>query len=160
MIDRRNLLRLGASLVVMAAASRARAAAERTGSFEITRTEEEWRRLLTADQFAVLRQQATEKAGSSPLNSEKRAGTYHCAGCDQPVYSSLAKYDSGTGWPSFFEALPNAIGTAIDNGWFTTRTEVHCRRCGGHLGHRFDDGPQPTGMRHCLNGLALRFVPA
>ncbi|WP_306025882.1 peptide-methionine (R)-S-oxide reductase MsrB [Oceaniradius stylonematis] len=131
----------------------------RAGAFEITRTEAQWRAMLTEAQFAVLRQEATEQPGSSPLNDEKRAGTYHCAGCDLPVYASDAKFDSGTGWPSFTEALPDAVRTKPDNSLFATRTEVHCRRCGGHFGHIFDDGPEPTGKRHCLNGLALTFRP-
>jgi len=108
----------------------------------------------------VLRQHGTERAGTSPLNQEKRVGTYHCAGCDLPVFSSETKYESGTGWPSFYEPLDNAIGTAEDRSLFTTRTEVHCRRCGGHLGHVFEDGPPPTGLRYCMNGVAMTFVPA
>ena len=118
------------------------------------------RRLLSEEQFLVLRQEETEKPFTSPLNDEKRAGNFHCAGCDLAVYSSAAKYDSGTGWPSFYESLPDSIGTKEDNTLFTTRTEVHCRRCGGHFGHIFEDGPPPTGMRHCLNGVALTFRPA
>lgn len=128
-------------------------------TFEITKTEEEWRAILTDQQFAVLREEATERAFTSPLNDEKRAGLFHCAGCDLPVYSSEVKYDSGTGWPSFWEALPDAIGTKEDNSLFMTRTECHCRRCGGHLGHIFDDGPEPTGKRHCINGVAMTFKP-
>lgn len=135
---------------------------EITGSvdagFEITKTEAEWRAVLTEEQFLVLRLEATEPAYSSALNDEKRHGLFHCAGCDLPLYSSETKYDSGTGWPSFYQSLPDAVGTKEDNSLFATRTEVHCRRCGGHLGHIFDDGPAPTGKRHCLNGTALKFV--
>jgi peptide-methionine (R)-S-oxide reductase len=127
------------------------------GTFEIEKTEAEWRAQLTPEQFRVLRDHGTERPGTSPLNHEKRAGTYFCAGCDLPLYSSSAKYDSGTGWPSFFQPLPKAIGTSEDNTLFTTRTEVHCRRCGGHLGHVFDDGPPPTGLRYCMNGVAMTF---
>jgi peptide-methionine (R)-S-oxide reductase len=127
-------------------------------AFEIVRTEAEWRRLLTPAQYAVLREKETERAGSSRLVREKRRGTFHCAGCDLPVYSSRAKFDSGTGWPSFWAALEGAVGTREDNSLFMRRTEVHCRRCGGHLGHIFDDGPPPTGLRHCINGVALKFV--
>lgn len=130
------------------------------GTFEITRTEEEWRELLTPQQFDVLRKEATERPGSSPLNGEKRVGIFHCAGCDLAVYDSKTKFESGTGWPSFYEALPDAVGTREDNTFFMKRTEVHCRRCGGHFGHIFDDGPEPTGMRHCINGLALTFKAA
>lgn len=129
-------------------------------TFEITLSDDEWRKRLGADRYAVLRKANTEPAGSSPLNEEHRKGTFSCAGCDLPVYSSEAKFDSGTGWPSFFEPLPNAVATKPDRGWLGTRTEVHCRRCGGHLGHVFDDGPKPTGKRYCMNGLALKFTQA
>jgi peptide-methionine (R)-S-oxide reductase len=129
-------------------------------TFEVTRTEAEWRSLLSEQQFAVLRQEDTEYPGSSPLLHEKRKGNFSCAGCDLPLYSSKTKFDSGTGWPSFWEALPNAVGLKVDNSLFMARTEVHCRRCGGHLGHVFDDGPPPTGKRHCINGIALAFKPA
>lgn len=128
-----------------------------TGTFEITRTEAEWRAMLTDIEFNVMRKDGTERAFSSPLDKETRAGIYHCKGCDLPLYSSAQKYDSGTGWPSFWAALPDAVGTQPDNTLFAARTEVHCRRCGSHLGHIFDDGPQPTGKRHCLNGVSLTF---
>ena len=137
-----------------------RSDAAQSETFEITRTEAEWRSLLNEQQFAVLRQQDTEYPGSSPLLHEARKGNFNCAGCDLPLYSSLTKFDSGTGWPSFWEALPDAVGLNVDNSLFMARTEVHCRRCGGHLGHVFDDGPPPTGMRHCINGVALTFKPA
>lgn len=129
----------------------------RAESFEITLSEEAWRARLTPLQYAVLREEDTEPAGSSPLNDEHRAGRFHCAGCDLPLFDASAKYDSGTGWPSFFQPLQGAVGTKTDPGLFGSRTEVHCRRCGGHLGHVFDDGPQPTGKRYCMNGAALAF---
>ena len=127
--------------------------------FEVTHSEAEWRRLLSPAQYRVLREEDTERAFTSPLNDEHRDGTFHCAGCDLPLYSSETKYDSGTGWPSFYEPLPNAVGTKDDNSLFVRRTEVHCRRCGGHLGHVFTDGPPPTGLRYCMNGVAMTFSP-
>jgi peptide-methionine (R)-S-oxide reductase len=167
-MKRRTLLLSGAGLATVLSAGSAAwlmrmsssASASTEGDFEITRTEEEWRALLTPEQYSVLREEATERAFTSPLNDEKRKGMFHCAGCDLEVYSSETKYDSGTGWPSFWDSEPEAIGTKEDNTLFMTRTECHCRRCGGHFGHIFDDGPQPTGLRHCLNGLALTFKPA
>ena len=131
----------------------------RAETFELTLTEAEWRDRLSDLAYRVLREEATERPGTSRLNSEKRRGTYHCAGCDLPAFSSETKYDSGTGWPSFWEPLPDAIRTREDGGFFGARTEVHCRRCGGHYGHVFDDGPQPTGLRYCMNGVALAFRP-
>jgi peptide-methionine (R)-S-oxide reductase len=128
--------------------------------FEVSLSEAEWRKRLSPSQFAVLRKEDTERPRSSPLNAEKRPGTYHCAGCELPVYSSETKFESGTGWPSFWQPLPNAVGTRPDKGLLFTRTEVHCRRCGGHLGHVFDDGPPPTGKRYCMNGAALTFSPS
>lgn len=128
-------------------------------TFEIIKTPEEWRAILTDKQYAVLREEGTERAFTSPLNDEKRTGVFHCAGCDLPLYDSETKFDSGTGWPSFYEALPDAVGTKRDTSLFMIRTEVHCRRCGGHLGHVFDDGPPPTGKRHCINGISLTFRP-
>ncbi|SFR51427.1 peptide-methionine (R)-S-oxide reductase MsrB [Litoreibacter janthinus] len=127
------------------------------GNFEITRTEAEWRAMLSDTQYLVMRKEKTEKPYFSPLNDEKRAGTYICRGCNLPLYSSQTKFDSGTGWPSFTASLKNAVATKPDNNLFTSRTEVHCRRCGSHLGHIFDDGPAPTGKRHCLNGSSLIF---
>jgi peptide-methionine (R)-S-oxide reductase len=150
---------LSTALVAAAAAAAGRPMqAEET--FEVTLTEAEWRARLSPEAFAVLREEATERAGSSPLDREKRAGVFYCAGCDLPLFSSDAKYDSGTGWPSFWQPLPDAVRTRPDRGLFGTRTEVHCRRCGGHLGHVFDDGPKPTGKRYCMNGVAMAFVPA
>lgn len=129
--------------------------------YEICRSKAQWRERLTENEFLVLREEETERPFTSPLNAEERTGTYHCRGCDLAVYSSEAKYDSGTGWPSFYESLPDAVETKEDRKLlFQVRTEVHCRRCGGHLGHIFDDGPDPTGKRHCLNGLSLTFEPA
>jgi peptide-methionine (R)-S-oxide reductase len=128
--------------------------------FEITRTPEEWRKLLTPEQYAVLREEDTERPFTSPLNNEKRKGVFTCAGCDLPLFTSATKFDSGTGWPSFYAPIEGAVGTGKDWTFGLLREEVHCRRCGGHLGHVFDDGPPPTGLRYCINGVALKFVPA
>ena len=129
-------------------------------TFAVSHTEEEWRRLLTPDQYAVLRESATEAAFTSPLLHEERKGTFTCAGCGLDLFSSTTKFDSGTGWPSFWAPLDGAVGTTDDRSFFMTRTAVHCSRCGGHLGHVFDDGPPPTGLRYCMNGIALAFRPA
>ena len=124
------------------------------------KTDEEWRRTLTPEQFHVLREHGTERAGTSPLNYEKRTGQYDCAACGQALFESSTKYESGSGWPSFWKPLPNAVASTTDSTHGMTRVEVHCRNCGGHLGHVFDDGPKPTGLRYCMNGLALAFKPA
>jgi peptide-methionine (R)-S-oxide reductase len=160
MKNRRNLLK---SLFLTGAAvtlAPTLAAASTGGKFEVTKTDAEWKRILTPQQYYVLREHGTEYAGSSPLDREKRKGTFHCAGCDLPLFSSETKYDSRTGWPSFWQPLANAIGTSIDRSLFSVRTEVHCRRCGGHLGHVFEDGPRPTGLRYCMNGVAMTFKPS
>ncbi|MDJ0570396.1 MAG: peptide-methionine (R)-S-oxide reductase MsrB [Pleurocapsa sp. MO_192.B19] len=127
--------------------------------YEIQKTEQEWKENLTPEQFRVLRKHGTERAGTSPLDKVYEEGTYLCAGCGQPLFSSDTKYNSGTGWPSFYQPLENAIGTNVDRSLFMTRTEVHCSRCGGHLGHVFSDGPKPTGQRYCMNGVSLEFIP-
>jgi peptide-methionine (R)-S-oxide reductase len=128
--------------------------------FEIERTPDEWRKMLTPAQFYVLREHGTERAFSHPYDKLYEAGVFNCAGCDLPLFSSTTKYDSRTGWPSFWKPIDDAIGTKEDRTlWLMVRTEVHCRRCGGHLGHVFDDGPKPTGLRYCMNGIAMKFVP-
>jgi peptide-methionine (R)-S-oxide reductase len=156
-MNRRYALNLsGLSILGLTAGARVVSA----GSFEVNKTDAEWKKLLTPAQFTTLRQEATEAPGTSTLLDEHRKGSFNCAGCELPIFSSATKFDSGTGWPSFFDHLPNAIGSQDDNTLFATRTEVHCRRCGGHLGHVFDDGPKPTGLRYCMNGVALEFVAA
>lgn len=153
---------MGASVAALAAIAgvtfRSGKAAEAGETFEVTKTDAEWQKILTHEQYEVLRQHGTERPFTSPLNDEHREGIFACAGCDLPLYSSKTKFNSGTGWPSFFQPLPDAIRTSVDKSWFTTRTEVHCRRCGGHLGHVFEDGPPPTGLRYCMNGVAMKFV--
>ena len=129
-------------------------------TYPVTKSEAEWRASLSPEAFRVLRQHGTERAGTSPLNAEKRAGTFACAGCGQKLFDSDTKFESGTGWPSFFRPLVGGVGTSTDRSFFMTRTEVHCANCGGHLGHVFPDGPPPTGQRYCMNGVALRFEPA
>jgi peptide-methionine (R)-S-oxide reductase len=165
MLARRSLIVAAAATAVFAGAGLMRWSSRTVqgqddGQFEVTRSDEEWRRLLTPEQYRVLRQHGTERAGTSALNHQKRDGTFVCAGCELPLFSSQTKFESGTGWPSFWAPLDNAIGTSEDQGLFVTRTEVHCHRCGGHLGHVFEDGPPPTGLRYCMNGVAMKFVPA
>jgi peptide-methionine (R)-S-oxide reductase len=127
--------------------------------FRVTKTADEWKKILTPEQYYVLRDHGTERAGTSPLDKVYAPGTYACAGCDLPLFASETKFDSGTGWPSFYAPMDKAVGTSVDRGFFMTRTEVHCAQCGGHLGHVFDDGPKPTGKRYCMNGVAMKFTP-
>lgn len=155
-MNRRFLSLAGISLGAFGFAAR-NAGAE---SFEVSKTDEEWKKILSPEAFAVLRQESTERPFTSKLLDEHRKGAFACAGCDLPAFASETKFDSGTGWPSFFDVMPNAVGKKEDNSLFSARTEVHCRRCGGHFGHVFDDGPQPTGLRYCMNGVALKFVSA
>jgi peptide-methionine (R)-S-oxide reductase len=129
-------------------------------TFEVSYSEEEWHRRLGPEQYRVLREHGTERAGTSALDAEKRSGTFHCAACDLPLFTTEDKFESGTGWPSFWQPLENAVATRDDRSFFVTRTEVHCRRCGGHLGHVFEDGPPPTGLRYCMNGVAMTFKPS
>jgi peptide-methionine (R)-S-oxide reductase len=159
LLTRRHFLLAGASgLAVIAVARLGHApAATAAETFEVTRSDAEWRKLLTPDQYAVLRQAGTERPFTSPLDHEKRTGTFSCAACDLPLFSSKTKFDSGTGWPSFWAPLDGAIGTVEDKSFGMTRTAVNCRRCGGHLGHVFNDGPKPTGLRYCMNGVAMIF---
>jgi peptide-methionine (R)-S-oxide reductase len=166
-INRRGLLRAGVALGALAAftpfRSRGALAAMTTTDTAIDfkkLSAAEWQKRLTPEQFYVLRKHGTERAGTSPLNKEKRKGTFACAACDQALFDADTKFESGTGWPSFWQPLPNAVGETSDRSFFMTRTEVHCSRCEGHLGHVFPDGPPPTGLRYCMNGVSLQFHPA
>lgn len=162
MITRRSFQQIGLGTAVAitvgsgALSSRGAKAGE---DFEIKKTDAEWRKLLTPEQYYVLRQHGTERSHTSPLDKNYEAGTYHCAGCDLPLFSSTTKFDSRTGWPSFWQPLENAVGTSTDYKLLYPRSEIHCSRCGGHLGHVFNDGPAPTGLRYCMNGVAMKFVP-
>jgi peptide-methionine (R)-S-oxide reductase len=159
MIDRRTFLVRGTTGLLVVATGWSGAPAFGGQTFEVTHTDAEWQKLLTRDQYAVLRHEATEPPFSSPLDREKRRGTFVCAGCGLELFSSATKFDSGTGWPSFWSPLDKAVLTARDTSAGMMRTAVLCRRCGGHLGHVFDDGPRPTGLRYCMNGLAMKFQP-
>jgi peptide-methionine (R)-S-oxide reductase len=158
-MTRRDLMKgsLSVSLLALAGCG---SGAEAKGPFPYRLSEAEWRKRLSPQAFAVLRQAATERPFSSPLDREKRKGRFDCAGCAQPLFDSATKFNSGTGWPSFWRPLPGGIGTSTDYELGYPRTEVHCARCGGHLGHVFEDGPKPTGLRYCMNGVALSFRPA
>ena len=161
MLKRRNLLLAGVGGAALFAAWRYSlpAATAADQSFKVAHTDAEWRKLLTPQQYAVLRHEGTERPYSSPLNDEHRPGTFTCAGCQLDLFSSETKFDSRTGWPSFWKPLDNAVGTVSDRTLGMVRTAVHCAQCGGHLGHVFDDGPKPTGLRYCMNGVALNFAP-
>ena len=160
MSTRRQFLFAGTAAAVAAAVfTRQTLAATPAETIELTLSDAQWRARLTAQQYAILRQEGTEWPNSSPLNTEHRVGTFSCAGCSLPLFSSTTKFDSGTGWPSFWKPLDNAVRERRDGSLGMVRTEVHCRRCGGHLGHVFDDGPKPTGLRYCMNGVALTFAP-
>jgi len=161
MIRRRLLLAGGAVGLAAAFGAAWRPAVPRADHpFEMTYTDAEWRKRLTPAQYAVLRQSDTERPFTSPLLHEERRGTFTCAGCNRDLFASTSKFDSGTGWPSFWAPLEGAVGTTQDTSFGMLRTAVHCNRCGGHLGHLFDDGPKPTGLRYCMNGLAMGFKPA
>jgi peptide-methionine (R)-S-oxide reductase len=164
MLNRRKTLLLATSAAAAILYSRTmrgvKSAQAAQQTYEVTHTDAEWQKLLTPAQYNILRQQGTEPPFTSPLLNEHRTGTFNCAGCALPLFSSKTKFDSGTGWPSFFQPLPHAVLTSDDSSLGMDRTEVHCRRCGGHLGHVFPDGPPPTGLRYCMDGLALTFTPA
>jgi peptide-methionine (R)-S-oxide reductase len=164
MVTRRDLGKVSLAFAGALAAARLPVHAEDAAkdgkeTFAVMKSDAEWKKILTPEQYQVLRKHGTERAGTSPLDKTYDPGTYACAGCGQPLYSSETKFDSGTGWPSFFQPIDKAVGTRDDSSFFMTRTEVHCSRCGGHLGHVFEDGPKPTGLRYCMNGVAMKFIP-
>ncbi|NBX66360.1 MAG: peptide-methionine (R)-S-oxide reductase [Proteobacteria bacterium] len=159
-MTRRTFIATLLAATAIAAVPRFLVAGDSFKEFAVTKSDEEWKAQLTPEAYKVLRKHGTEPSGTSPLNYEKRKGVFHCAGCDWPLYSSDAKFESGTGWPSFFEPINDkALGLSVDHRLFYPRDEVHCAHCGGHLGHVFDDGPPPTGKRYCMNGVAMTFKP-
>jgi peptide-methionine (R)-S-oxide reductase len=164
-VNRRQFLFISGTTIALSpayawlAGPGAHSTAMKDEKFPVEKTEQEWQHALTPEAYAVLRKHGTERAFTSPLNDEKRHGTFTCAACGQPLFSSQTKFESGTGWPSFSAPLDQAVGTQVDRSWLMVRTEVHCARCGGHLGHVFEDGPQPTGLRYCMNGVAMHFTP-
>jgi peptide-methionine (R)-S-oxide reductase len=155
-----SLLPIGTASVLFFSSKKSESISKTLSKFEVYKTEAQWRKILTPAQFEILRTEGTERAGTSPLTDEHRAGKFACAGCNLPLFTSTTKFDSGTGWPSFYDPIANAVKTSVDTSFEQTRTEVHCRRCGGHLGHVFLDGPKPTGLRYCMNGVAMKFIPA
>jgi peptide-methionine (R)-S-oxide reductase len=155
-----SLIPIGTASALFFSSKKSASNAKTASKFEVTKTEAQWRSILTPSQFEVLRKEGTERAGSSPLTEEHRKGKFVCAGCNLALFTSETKFESGTGWPSFYDPIANAVKTSVDSSFGATRTEVHCRRCGGHLGHVFEDGPKPTGLRYCMNGVAMKFIPA
>lgn len=155
-----SLVPIGTASALLFSSRKSESMAKTLGKFEVSKTEAQWRKILTPAQFEVLRKEGTERAGTSPLTQEHRRGKFTCAGCNLSLFTSETKFESGTGWPSFYAPIANAVKTSVDTSFGATRTEIHCRRCGGHLGHVFEDGPKPTGLRYCMNGVAMKFISA
>ena len=153
-----SLVQIGTASALLFSSRKSESMAKTLGKFEVSKTEAQWRKILTPAQFEVLRKEGTERAGTSPLTQEHRRGKFTCAGCNLSLFTSETKFESGTGWPSFYAPIANAVKTSVDTSFGVTRTEIHCRRCGGHLGHVFEDGPKPTGLRYCMNGVAMKFI--
>lgn len=153
-----SLVPIGTASALLFSSRKSESMAKTLGKFEVSKTEAQWRKILTPAQFEVLRKEGTERAGTSPLTQEHRRGKFTCAGCNLSLFTSETKFESGTGWPSFYAPIANAVKTSVDTSFGATRTEIHCRRCGGHLGHVFEDGPKPTGLRYCMNGVAMKFI--